>query len=215
MKENVIFCDFDGTITKEDTIYRFLDLFADKKWKEIEDLCIKGKIGSKECMVKQMELVEPLSEEEFGNFINDIEIDECFIDFLRFINDQKIEFYIISDGLDFFISSVLGKYSLNNIKVFSNKLILKNGKLIPSFPFYNHSCRKNSGVCKCSIIEKYKNLKKAFYIGDGVSDTCSCTKADIIFAKNYLAGYCTENQVQYIGFNNFKDIHSYFSRLLK
>ena len=50
MKNLVVFSDFDGTITKEDTLNKFLRVYADKKWLEIEDKWLNGEIGSKECI---------------------------------------------------------------------------------------------------------------------------------------------------------------------
>ena len=32
----IFFCDFDGTVTKEDVIDRILEEFADPMWKDIE-----------------------------------------------------------------------------------------------------------------------------------------------------------------------------------
>ena len=32
MKEKIIVSDFDGTITKKDTLSTFLELYADKEW---------------------------------------------------------------------------------------------------------------------------------------------------------------------------------------
>ena len=42
MNKLQIFCDFDGTITKEDTLNKFLRVYADKKWLELEEEWISG-----------------------------------------------------------------------------------------------------------------------------------------------------------------------------
>ncbi|UKI42516.1 MAG: hypothetical protein L6V95_06285 [Candidatus Melainabacteria bacterium] len=61
-RECQIFCDFDGTITKEDTIGAFLNRFADNRWLEIEKQWKDGEIGSRDCMKQQLELVRTLSQ---------------------------------------------------------------------------------------------------------------------------------------------------------
>ena len=43
MNKLQIFCDFDGTITQEDTLNKFLRVYADKKWLELEEEWISGK----------------------------------------------------------------------------------------------------------------------------------------------------------------------------
>jgi len=216
MENITVFCDFDGTITKKDTVDHFLGVFADKKWLEIEKLWKNGEIGSKECLTKQFECIDYISENQLDNFVENIEIDDYFINFIEILNifenlnQKKINFYIVSDGFDFFINSTLKKYGIRSfINVFSNKLNFHKGKLIPAFPFHKHGCKKNAGLCKCEIIEKLKQERRVLYIGDGTSDICASGLADILFAKDSLAKYCDENNINHIKFRTFKDICEY------
>ena len=76
-----IFCDFDGTITKQDTIDLLLERIGEKSWLEYEKLWLEGKIGSRECMSKQI----PLLQGGFKNIIKvleEVKIDETFKDFI-------------------------------------------------------------------------------------------------------------------------------------
>lgn len=206
---SIVFCDFDGTITKNDTVNYFLSLFADKKWLEIEEQWIKGEIGSKECMTRQFNCIDYISQEQLDNFIENIEIDEYFVEFVEFLKKNNTEVYIVSDGFDLFINSTLKKYNLDDIKVFSNKLIFDNGKFITSYPRYQIGCKKNAGLCKCEVIESHRENKRVIYIGDGNSDVCVCSLADTLFAKNELSVYCCVNSIAHIKFSIFKDICSY------
>ncbi len=210
MNKLQIFCDFDGTITKEDTLNKFLRVYADKKWLELEEEWISGKIGSRECTSRQMELIPQLTNEEISNFIDSIEIDEHFKAFMEFVKAENIDFCIVSDGFDYFINRILEKNGLNDIKVFSNHLEIKNGKFLCTFPYSNPECRTGAGMCKCNIIKNRKNVTKAvYYVGDGVSDFCASKKADKIFAKGRLLEYCKKNKIAengLIGFSSFKEI---------
>lgn len=47
---------------------------------------------------------------------------------------------------------------------------------------------------------------QAVYIGDGYSDVCPATKADVVFAKDTLYEICREKGIQAIAYRNFKDI---------
>jgi len=210
MDNITVFCDFDGTITKNDTVDHFLSLFADENWLNIEESWKNGEIGSKECLTKQLDCINHISESQLNEFIDNIEIDNSFINFLEILNQNKTDIYIVSDGFDFFIHNTLKKYGINNfVEIFSNKLNLNKGKLIPSFPFHETYCKKNSGLCKCEVINKIKKEKKVLYIGDGTSDICAASLADILFAKDSLAEYCTENNINHIKFETFKDICEY------
>jgi len=210
MNNTVIFCDFDGTITKNDTIDELLNIHANKNWLKIEESWKKGEIGSKECLTKQLECIDYISENQLDNFIENIEIDDYFINFIEILNKKKTKLYIVSDGFDLFIENVLEKYGLNHfIKVFSNKLIYKNGKLIPEFPLHNTDCKKKAGLCKCEVIKKLKKENRILYIGDGASDICASRLANLLFAKDSLAKYCDKNNINHIKFKTFKNICEY------
>lgn len=210
MRNVQIFCDFDGTITKEDTLNKFLRVYADKKWLEIEEEWISGKIGSRECTSLQMELVPNLSDEEMNNFVDGIEIDENFVTFMEFVKEKNIDFRIVSDGFDYFINTILERNGLFNINVFSNHMEIKNGKYICDFPYTNAKCKTGAGMCKCNIVKKYKKPDfSILYVGDGFSDFCVSDKVDTLFAKGKLLEYCKKKKNArngLTGFSNFKEI---------
>lgn len=204
-----IFCDFDGTITKKDTLNTFLHLHAKNDWLRIEEQWKNGEIGSKECLSKQMNCIQDMTEEKLKDFLSGIEIDEYFPEFLEFVKENGIDFCILSDGFDFFIKNILEQNGINGIKIFSNNLILSGGKFKTDFPYGNNKCSASSGVCKCGIIKKYSTPQKTlFYIGDGFSDFCAVKSetADFVFAKGTLLEYCEKNKKRAIGFSDFSDI---------
>ena len=207
IKDYVIFCDFDGTITKEDTIDKLLENYAHPKWLEIEKLWELGVIGSKECLERQVKCIENISNDDFNDFVNSIELDEHFKSFYNLaVNKAECEFYIVSDGFDILIKKILKNNGLSTIKIFSNTLKLENGILSPSFPLYKQECESGSGVCKCSVVQNICKGKKNIYIGDGRSDMCASRHADVLFAKKSLIDHCKSNNIDHIPFKSFEDI---------
>lgn len=205
--KRIIYCDFDGTVTKEDSVNKFLTLFADEKWLEVEEQWVQGEIGSKECLAKQVELVPVLSNEELMGYVNSIEIDDYFVEFYNFLKESGVELVILSDGFDFFIEKTLEKHNLQEIKYFANTLIIKNNKLSLEFNYNNPNCKNGSGTCKCSRTE----IENFCYIGDGLSDACIAKSAGRLFAKKNLKNYCDKEKIEYINFETFKDILNHFS----
>ena len=55
-----IVCDFDGTVTRTDAVDNILERFADPSWEAIEDEWLSGKIGSRECLGRQLALVKEI-----------------------------------------------------------------------------------------------------------------------------------------------------------
>ena len=211
MKNYQFFSDFDGTITKEDTLNKFLRTYAGDRWLESEKEWLQGKIGSKECIEKQMQLFENIDYKLLDNFVDSIEIDETFVGFLSYIKSQDIDFYIVSDGFDYFIERILKNYNISGVKIFSNQLKIKDGKFQTFFPNYNESCTPRSGVCKCNVIKSNRIVtKRVLYAGDGISDFCASKNADFLFAKGRLLEYCKNTKIgNMIEFKSFKEIEDY------
>lgn len=205
--KNIIYCDFDGTITKEDTLRKFFTLFTGDKWLEAEQLWIEGQINSQECLISELNLIKNISPKEMEEFLETIEIDEYFCEFYKFIKNRNYDFVILSDGFDLFIESVLKRYNLSDIPFYSNALKLNHNRLSVSFPNSNPNCLRSSGTCKCSKITR----PDFYYIGDGVSDVCIAKKAQTLFAKHNLKKYCDKNKIDYVSFKSFKDILNYFA----
>lgn len=222
MKNIQVFSDFDGTITKEDTLNKFLRIYADKKWLEVEDRWIQGDIGSKECIEEQMKLFPAMTQKIMDDFVDSIEIDETFVHFYDYLKSENIDFYIVSDGFDLFIERILGRYGIKDVKIFSNKLNFNNKKSAfeTAFPYCNHDCERQSGVCKCNVIKNNRIVtKRLIYAGDGMSDFCVSDKADVLFAKGSLLEYCkntkNDNCIGFdpIAFKSFDEIEEYIKRL--
>ena len=201
-KEMAIYSDFDGTITKKDAVNTFFEMYAPREWLYYEQLWIDGKITSRENAIKQVGLLPEITPKQLNEYIESIEIDEDFPEFVRYVKSKNIKFTILSDGFDLFIRKTLEKHNINNVEVFANRLIYKNNKFSIEFPYYNSCCEVGAGMCKCGRVKE----KNFCYIGDGTSDLCIAKKADLLFATKKLKNFCEENLINYINFNSFSNI---------
>ena len=204
MKDIIIVSDFDGTITTEDTLYKFFNTLADSKWQEVEALWRNGEIGSKECLIRQFELVNNLNKNLVDKFCSTMQLDPYFKDFTE---QNEYDFMIVSDGIDYFINSILDNNDIKNINIISNHMEFNEDGYLLTFPNEYNQCKINAGTCKCKVIDELKRkYKKIFYIGDGQSDFCVSHKADKLFAKSSLYKYCKQNNIDCIEYKTFKDI---------
>ncbi len=196
-----IYCDFDGTITKKDSVNEFLKKYTGNKWLESEQQWIEGKISSRENAIIQVNMLKNISQRQLDDYINSIEIDDYFLEFVEFVKSKNIKLTILSDGFDLFIQKVLERYDLD-IPYYANKLIYKNNKFSIEFPYYDENCDKKAGMCKCNKVKE----KRFCYIGDGTSDLCIASKADFLFATKRLHKYCEENYIKHSHFTSFRNI---------
>ena len=211
MQDTIIVSDFDGTITKTDTLSKFLEEYADDKWLDIENDWRDGKFGSQECLVKQFALVPNLSPSLIEQFLNRMEIDEGFIPFALKAKKNKIPVVVLSDGLDYFINKIFEKYKIDFINVITNHAYFDDrGKFIIEFPNDSKHCTNDAGTCKCKVVNNLKKrYKTVIYVGDGASDFCVSKEPHILYAKAGLEEYCIRNNFNFISYKTYDDINKY------
>jgi 2-hydroxy-3-keto-5-methylthiopentenyl-1-phosphate phosphatase len=198
--------DFDGTVTKEDVIDRILEEFADPEWMEIERRWVNGEIGSRDCLAMQTKLIRA-KVCDLIDFLESIQIDETLSDFVTYCRNKAFEIVILSDGIDLFIKSILERYGMNGIRVYSNSLGSTNGRYEMYFPYFRKGCLSKSGICKCKIMEELSSPASInILIGDGRSDFCIARKANLTFAKSELLDFCQAEKIPHMNHREFGDI---------
>ena len=88
-KGPVVFCDFDGTITQVDVTDQILAQLAHPSWREIEQQWMQGLIGSRECLERQISLVNAPAE-ELHAVIDAAAVDPDFTAFCRFARRKRL-----------------------------------------------------------------------------------------------------------------------------
>ncbi len=203
MSSYSLFIDFDFTITTDDVGNRFYTYFSGGRNEHLVRLWKRREISSYVCLREEAKLCRG-SREEFARYIDKFEIDSGFGDILGLTKKHEIPLFIVSDGLDFYIHRLLGKFGFENIKIYSNHAEFVNGGLEITFPHWSEKCVE-LGSCKGEIIRKNSRAgDKVIFIGDGISDVQAVDEADIIFAKDDLAEYMREYDLKYIEYDNLK-----------
>lgn len=212
MKGAVVFIDFDGTVCPVDISYRFFHQFADEDARRAVEEWKQGKISSSECLKRELEAYSG-SIDALVAFASSQPIDPGFKDLVLFCDRLWIPVAIISDGLDVYIDAFLNAHEVWP-KVYSNKLVIKDGKRIVEFPYFNPDCGK-CGNCKSGhVIAEKARGKTVIYIGDGLSDRCAASNSDIVFAKGDLKRYCIQNGIRFCEFEDLYDVQAKIAELL-
>lgn len=207
-----VFCDFDGTISVKDTTDEILSRFALPAWKLIEEEWKNGEIGSAECMRQQIALIYA-SKQELDIALDSLPIDPTFPDFVRFCEALGAPITVISDGVDYFIRRILGRYQLGYLPIIANQLRITGDRTYAlSCPHTNPACVSAAGVCKCKQIDSRTGMR--VFVGDGRSDFCAAGSADLLFAKSTLATYCEQQAIPYIPYHQFMDVQHALKRAL-
>jgi 2-hydroxy-3-keto-5-methylthiopentenyl-1-phosphate phosphatase len=217
MDQIQFFLDFDGTITTADVVDAVLNRFADPCWKDIEKQWIEGKIGSRECLSRQIDLVKA-TPEELKELLRGIKVDPHFVSFLKCAEELAVPVAIVSDGFDIMIEQILKQtlqeipHLLKAIPVFSNKLIWKENRWQALFP-HDMMCSHGCANCKPVIMKKLSSRADlVVFVGDGLSDRFAAKKASLTFAKGKLLSFCEENKYIYKKYSGFKEIETWLSK---
>jgi len=187
----IVFSDFDGTVTQTDVTDEILTRLADPAWRGVEQEWVRGEIGSRECLERQMALVRA-SARELNALIDAVPVDPGFADFCRFAEHRALSFYVVSDGFDYVIRRVL-----------------------TAFPHPAAGCEHGCATCKAGVMKRLgRGHDPVVFIGDGLSDRFAAREADLVFAKHELLKYCLANGIAFEPFRTFADVQASLAEML-
>ena len=207
-----VLVDFDGTITDGDATDMLFGKFALPEWLEIEKDWQTGRIGSRECMARQVDLLRA-TPEAYDAAVDTVRVDAAFPEFVAICRRHGLDITVVSDGLDRTIERVLARHGLD-LPFYANRLEHVGGdRWRLGFPHAKSDCRMLSGNCKCQFAEGRRGYA-TIMIGDGRSDFCVASRSDIVFAKGALARHCAAEGRQHTRIESFEDAVATLSEML-
>ncbi|WP_049623933.1 MtnX-like HAD-IB family phosphatase [Frateuria defendens] len=210
-----ILCDFDGTISVEDVIDSLLDRFGRPGWEALEQDWRAGRIGSRACMSGQVALLD-MNAQELDRHLDGLWIDHAFPAFVARARALGVPLRVVSDGLDYAIERILGRYGLAGLPLAANHLSpgTPPQRWQLSSPYQAEGCL--SGTCKCARLAEARagGAARTLLIGDGASDFCAADRADFVFAKHRLIEHCRAAGIPYVPITGFEDALDLLPRLL-
>ncbi|MGE5538979.1 MAG: MtnX-like HAD-IB family phosphatase [Gemmatimonas sp.] len=210
-----VLCDFDGTIATEDVTDSILTRFAAPEWQAIEAEWKAGRIGSRECMARQVALIRA-TPEDIDEHLESIALDRHFAGFVELCRSRGVPVTVVSDGLDYAIYSLLAREGLADVPVISNRLdSVGADRYRLEFPNADAGCRSASGTCKCRSWDGSDRATQTLLIGDGASDMCAAGAVDLVFAKDSLLDHCRSNGIAHVPCMNFADAQSLMTALIE
>ncbi len=205
MKKWAFVSDFDGTISKEDFYKMVMNRYYPegeeryKLWKNDELLDIE--------FLSDVFTSIDQEEEQILRDILTIPIDEYVPTFIKYVQNQGGDFYILSAGTDYYIYQILQKYGIKNVKVFSNEGYYHERnihmKIDKEHPHYS----ERYGIDKSKVILELKEQYDTLYFaGDSEPDSHPAQYADITYAKDALQDILRERGIDFVPVQTFEEI---------
>jgi 2,3-diketo-5-methylthio-1-phosphopentane phosphatase len=213
-KRYAVFIDFDNTITTRDVFDGIVAGFsADERWKVLEKDWKAGRIGSKECLERQLKGVR-VTRRRLDSYLSKVRLDPYFRRLFRLLRSKRVKTIILSDNFDYILKAILFKKGFKDAKIFSNRVRLADSSLVPDFPLRDAQCLKCAHCKRNTMFANISEGETTVYIGDGLSDLCPSRYADIVFAKGSLAGYLRREKKPHIACGGLKKVYGYFKESL-
>jgi 2-hydroxy-3-keto-5-methylthiopentenyl-1-phosphate phosphatase len=208
-----VLVDFDGTIATTDTTDLLLEQFAEPGWLAIEEDWMAGRIGSRECMLRQIDLVRA-TPREMDAFVSSIEIDPGFHAFVALCRDHGHDVQVVSDGLDRTVRAVLRRQGLDLPFAANHLEWVGEDRWRLAFPHARGDCRGLAGNCKCQFAVAPPGMVRVV-VGDGRSDFCVAEAADLVLAKASLRKHCQDTGRPHFAFETFAEATTLYGAWLK
>ena len=204
---DLVLCDFDGTVSAEDTGLLVAQTLRLERFFAIEDSWRRGEISSRECLREQWLTVDP-SRADFRELVASLEVNPGFEDLVALAEVRGARFVILSDGLDHYIRMTLERLGLARIEYRANHAVLHEHHVELEFPCTDDVCGF-CGNCKTLwLFELRPGFERLIYLGDGISDGCASRYCDVVFAKDLLAGICRERGQPFVPFGTLQEVVS-------
>ena len=216
-----IFTDFDGTITRRDVGDALFAHFGGSRALDAVREYIAGTISAVECFRRECAACGSVPLDQLHSFLDQEEIDSSFPEFVKFCRREALFLSVVSDGMDYYIRRILGRFGLDELDVHANNLALVPGgsrtdvRFEPQFPNRDELCDRCASCKRNYLVTASADDDLIVYVGEGYSDRCPVQFADLVFAKDDLRNYCREENISSFEYNSFDDIRQRLVKLLE
>lgn len=210
----VLFLDFDGTISRRDAVDLILERFADERWLAVEEDWRSGRIGSRECLARQMALVRARPR-ELDELLAMIELDAGLGLLLGTCARLGVQVSVISDGFDYCIRRIFARAGvgpsvrfLRGVRLCASHLAhAGGGRWRTEFPYFRTACAHGCATCKPAVMSLLNpHDAPVVFVGDGLSDVYAAREADLVFAKKSLARFCHEHAIAHATYESLVEV---------
>jgi len=203
--KTLVQCDFDGTITEEDTSFFLLDAFAQGDWRRLLQKYKEHKISVGEFNTKAFAMVKADKPALLGALQGKIKVRAGFHELVNYCRRKDFRLVIVSNGLDFYIEATLKDLGLKNIEVHAAQASFHSEGMEVQYMGPDGK-RLQDGVKEAYTKLFLKLRYRVIYVGNGDSDFAPAKYAHHVFATGELLAYCRENNLNYKPFENFIEV---------
>lgn len=199
--KRVVFCDFDGTITVEETFVAMLKHFAPELSSQLMPEMYARRLSLRSGVRQLLESIPSESYGEIIEFSRGKLMRPGLVELLDFLDAQRVHFIIVSGGLRIMVEAVMGDLVQRASAIYAVDLDATGPCLQVNAEFEGDT----ELVSKVRVMGFYE-AQEQVAIGDSLTDFNMALQASQVFARDRLAEYLDEQQKPYIKWDNFFDV---------
>jgi 2-hydroxy-3-keto-5-methylthiopentenyl-1-phosphate phosphatase len=201
MLERVVFCDFDGTITAQETFVAILKQFTPELAADLIPKMYRLELTLREGVLHMLEAMPSSAYTEILEFAASQPLRSGLLELLDFLQVQAVPFVVITGGLKGMVEAAIPEF-LPKIYAVHGADIDTTGAC---FKVTSPALGETELVSKVDIMKRYP-AEQTIAIGDSVTDLKMAMAADVVFARDRLAEYLSDRNVAYHPWEDFHDI---------
>lgn len=202
MYDTIVFADFDGTITMEDTLVGAIRLFAgEEEFQVYNQKLAKGEMTLSQVVRYAFDGAPSDRLPRMLEYVRSVPLRPGFEDFLDEMDRRGVPVVVISGGMRQFVEQTLAPFRDRLLGLHAVDLDVSGPqmRLISAYDDGNELLKKTD------VMALYE-YRHAVGIGDSFTDRNMSRAVDTIFARDILAQYLEKLGEPYLPYETFYDV---------
>ncbi|MEE3719973.1 HAD-IB family phosphatase [Tumidithrix elongata RA019] len=207
--KRIVLCDFDGTITVEETFVAMIKRFAPEVSAQVLPELYAKRLTLRQGVRQMLESISSSDYPKIIEFTRSQPIRAGFLELLDFLDSENIPLVIVSGGLRCMIEAVVAPF-IDRIKAIHAIELDTKGDYLRPISRYEGGTEM---VAKAQIMDTYA-ADETIAIGDSITDWNLALAASLVFARPPLTRYLEEHKKPYLPWRDFIDIRNQLAEYL-
>lgn len=200
--DTILFLDFDGTITSQETLEGSMKLCVPPElYREKEQEMREGKLTLAQTLHYAFEHIESSHLSDILDYVRSVPIRDGFQELLDGMEALQIPVVVISGGLRPYVEEKLAPFKSKLLAVHSVELISDR----PTLQLVSPHEAEGDLLEKTKVMAQY-SYREAICVGDGHTDVRMALASHLVFARDNLAKILTQKGVQYTSWEDFHQV---------
>lgn len=196
-----VFCDFDGTITSQETLDGVFKRFVPELYPLVRDKMMALELTIRQGVRQLLESIPSKHYPEILEYAQEVPIRPGFVELLDFLDEKGVPFVVVSGGIRGMVDVRLGDLAKRMHKIFALDLDTSDEFLKVHSDFEGDT----ELMAKVDVMNLF-DAGQRIVIGDGATDINMARQGSIVFARDSLAFFLGHMNIPYKEWSDFFDV---------